>query len=41
MCKGLQDSMSSVDFRIILRFEAGIWVAMEFLVKKFQLHNIY
>lgn len=35
MCKGLQDSMSSVELMVILRFDTGIWVAMEFLVKGF------
>lgn len=33
MCKDLQDSMSSVELRVILRFVLGIWVAMEFVVK--------
>jgi hypothetical protein len=34
MCEGLQDSMSSVELRVILRFDLGIWVAMEFFVRE-------
>jgi hypothetical protein len=35
MCKGLQDSMSSFEFTSVSRFDTGIWVAMESVVKGF------
>lgn len=41
MCKGLQDGMSSVEFRVVSHFDLGTWVAMEFLVNGDQLHIIY